>query len=48
MTDPRVTKLAELLCTHSTSLTADDTVLIHATDIPDTVGPLYWTLGVTW
>ena len=37
MTDPRVTKLAELLCTHSTSLSADDTVLIHAIDIPDTV-----------
>ena len=37
MIDPRVTKLAELLCTHSTSLSADDVVLIHATDIPDEV-----------
>ncbi len=35
MLDPRVTKLAELLCTHSTKLTADDKVLIHAFDIPE-------------
>jgi aminopeptidase len=35
MLDPRVTKLAELLCTHSTKLTKDDTVLVHAFDIPD-------------
>lgn len=34
MLDPRVTHLAELLCTHSTSLGPDDTVLIHAFDIP--------------
>ena len=33
MLDPRVTKLAELLCGHSTELTSDDTVLIHAFDI---------------
>lgn len=35
MLDPRVTKLAELLCTHSTKLTAEDRVLIHAFDIPE-------------
>ncbi|MDI9637311.1 aminopeptidase [Kamptonema cortianum] len=35
MLDPRVTKLAELLCSHSTELSSDDSVLIHATDIPD-------------
>lgn len=35
MLDPRVTKLAELLCTHSTNLGPDDRVLIHAFDIPD-------------
>lgn len=35
MLDPRVTRLAELLCTHSTKLTADDHLLIHAFDIPD-------------
>ena len=35
MLDPRVTKLAELLVNHSTRLTADDTVLIHAFDIPN-------------
>lgn len=35
MLDPRITKLAELLCTHSTKLTADDKVLIHAFDIPE-------------
>jgi aminopeptidase len=35
MLDPRVTKLAELLCTHSLKLTSDDKVLIHAFDIPD-------------
>jgi aminopeptidase len=34
MTDPRVTKLAELLATHSTDLGPDDKVLIHAFDIP--------------
>lgn len=34
MLDPRVTKLAELLCTHSVRLTPDDKVLIHAFDIP--------------
>lgn len=33
MLDPRVTKLAELLCGHSTELTSNDTVLIHAFDI---------------
>ncbi len=35
MLDPRVTKLAELLCTHSCRLGPDDRVLIHAFDIPD-------------
>src|SRR2546421_5361451 len=35
MLDPRVTKLAELLVNHSTKLTKDDKVLIHAFDIPD-------------
>lgn len=33
--DPRVTRLAEMLCSHSTSLGPDDTVLIHAFDIPN-------------
>lgn len=35
MLDPRVTKLAELLCSHSCRLTAEDRVLIHAFDIPE-------------
>src|SRR6185295_2675508 len=35
MLDPRVTKLAELLVSHSTRLSADDTVLVHTFDIPD-------------
>jgi aminopeptidase len=35
MLDPRVTKLAELLCSHSCQLTADDSLLIHAFDIPE-------------
>ncbi len=35
MLDPRVTRLAELLTTHSTKLTAHDKVLIHAFDIPE-------------
>ncbi len=35
MLDPRVTKLAELLCTHSTRLGPADRVLIHAFDIPE-------------
>lgn len=35
MLDPRVTKLADLLCTHSTKLGPDDKVLIHAFDIPE-------------
>jgi len=35
MLDPRVTKLAELLCTHSCDLNADDRLLVHAFDIPD-------------
>lgn len=34
MLDPRITRLAELLCDHSCQLTADDKVLIHAFDIP--------------
>lgn len=33
--DPRVTRLAQLLTGHSTRLTKEDTVLIHAFDIPD-------------
>ena len=37
MLDARVTKLAELLCTHSTRLTSADRVLVHAFDIPDEV-----------
>ncbi|MCG9894766.1 MAG: aminopeptidase [Fimbriimonadaceae bacterium] len=37
MLDPRVTRLAELLCTHSTSLGSEDAVLIHAFDLPDEV-----------
>jgi aminopeptidase len=37
MLDPRVTKLAELLVNHSTRLSSEDTVLIHAFDIPDEV-----------
>lgn len=35
MLDPRVTKLAELLCTHSTQLGPQDKVLIHAFDMPE-------------
>lgn len=35
MLDPRITKLAELLCTHSVGLTADDKLLVHAFDIPN-------------
>ncbi len=35
MLDPRVSKLAELLCSHSTELSGEDTVLVHAFDIPD-------------
>ena len=37
MLDPRVTKLAEMLCTHSTSLGPDDSLLVHAFDIQDEV-----------
>ena len=35
MLDPRVTKLAELLVNHSTNLTNEDRVLVHAFDIPE-------------
>src|ERR1700756_4333124 len=35
MIDPRVTRLAELLCTHSCKLSSDDAVLIHAFDMPE-------------
>lgn len=35
MLDPRVTKLADMLCSHSMELGPDDTLLIHASDIPD-------------
>lgn len=34
MTDPRVTRLADLLVSHSVELGPDDRVLIHAFDIP--------------
>ena len=37
MLDPRVTRIAELLCTHSTQLSSRDAVLVHAFDIPDEV-----------
>jgi aminopeptidase len=37
MVDPRVTKLAEQLCSFSCELGPDDSVLIHAFDIPDEV-----------
>lgn len=37
MLDPRVTKLAEVFAGHSTKLTAEDTVLIHAFDMPQEV-----------
>lgn len=33
--DSRVTQLAEMLCSHSTNLSSEDNVLIHAFDIPD-------------
>lgn len=35
MVDPRVTKLAELLCSHSCKLGPEDSVLIHAFDISE-------------
>lgn len=35
MLDPRVTRLAELLCDHSTALVPEDAVLVHASDVPD-------------
>jgi aminopeptidase len=35
MLDPRVTRLAELLCNHSTRLGPEDSVLVHAYDTPD-------------
>ncbi|RYG24507.1 aminopeptidase [bacterium] len=35
MLDPRVTRLAELLCTHSCKLGPEDRVLVHAFDIPE-------------
>ncbi|MBS1713669.1 MAG: aminopeptidase [Armatimonadetes bacterium] len=34
MLDPRVSRLAELLCDHSTRLTPEDRVLVHASDVP--------------
>ena len=37
MLDPRVRRLAELLCGHSTNLGPKDNVLIHAFDIPEEV-----------
>lgn len=35
MLDPRVTELAELLCTHSTELSSSDKLLVHAYDVPE-------------
>lgn len=35
MLDPRITQLAEMLCTHSTRLTPEDRLLVHAFDIPE-------------
>lgn len=35
MIDPRVTRLAELLCGHACQLSSSDKVLVHAFDIPD-------------
>lgn len=35
MLDPRITRLAELLASHSTELDGSDRVLIHAFDIPE-------------
>lgn len=35
MKDPRMTLLAQRLCTHSTQLGPDDKVLIHAFDLPE-------------
>ncbi|MEI7986431.1 MAG: aminopeptidase [Armatimonadota bacterium] len=35
MLDPRITKLAELLCNHSCELNNSDNLLIHAFDIPE-------------
>lgn len=35
MLDPRVTELAELMCSHSTKLGPSDKLLIHAFDIPE-------------
>lgn len=35
MVDPRITQLAELLCSHSTNLGPEDKVLIHAFDTPE-------------
>lgn len=34
MVDPRITKLAQLLCTHSCDLGSGDRVLVHTFDIP--------------
>lgn len=35
MTDPRITKLANVLCSHSLGLNSESVLLIHAFDIPD-------------
>lgn len=37
MLDPRVTRLAELLCSHSTELGSQDKVIVHAFDMPEEV-----------
>lgn len=37
MIDPRVTKLLDLLCTHSTELSSKDKVLVHTFDIPEEI-----------
>lgn len=41
MTDPRVTRLAELMTKHSLGLTAADTVLLHVFDVPEEVTAEY-------
>lgn len=35
MVDPRITRLAEVLCTHSCTLSEADSVLLHTFDIPE-------------
>ncbi len=35
MLDPRITRLADLICSHSLGLSSSDRLLIHAFDVPD-------------